>query len=270
MDQYIQEEDQLMNKISIIIPCYKEESLDLCLKSCIEGCSNLNNIEIIVVVDGFYDFNKPILDKYKDYIKILNLHENVGMIRAMNLGTYNASYNLLLHAQDDNVFGFEYDKKILEVYQPNSVLTINQIEPIPSIFPQMNIKNLGRDPNIFDLGEFWKYEISQRENKIDDCGSTFPFLISKQDYLKVGGFDESYPSPWVVDTEFFMKCKLSGMKMLRTYNCHFYHFVSLSSSKINPEKQIKRQKDEMESHEYFKYKWGDFMKRDIKNNVFVK
>ncbi len=32
-----------------------------------------------------------------------------------------------------------------------------------------------------------------------------------------GGFDESYPGPWVVDWEFFLKCRLNGMKMLRTY-----------------------------------------------------
>lgn len=257
----------MKNKISVVIPCYKEESLDICLKSAIEGCSNLNNIELIIVVDGFYDFNKEILDKYKDYIHILNLPENVGMIKATNLGVYNASHNLIFTCGDDNIFGWEWDKKLIEAYQPNSVLTINQIEPIPSIFPQMHIKNLGRDPKHFDLKAFWEYEESIKENKIDKCGSTFPFLISKLDYLRVGGFDTEYPSPWVVDTEFFMKCKLSKIDMLRTYNCHFYHFVSLSSSEINPEKQKQRQKSEIESHEYFKYKWGNYMKRDIENNA---
>ena len=48
---------------SVIIPTYKEpEYLDLCLKSAFEG--QVNNNEIIVVVDGFYELNKPILDKY--------------------------------------------------------------------------------------------------------------------------------------------------------------------------------------------------------------
>ena len=47
---------KIFNMISVIIPTYKEpEYLDLCLKSCIEG--QVNNNEIIVVVDGFYDVN---------------------------------------------------------------------------------------------------------------------------------------------------------------------------------------------------------------------
>ena len=51
--------------ISVIIPTYKEpDYLDLCLQSAIQN-QKLKN-EIIVVVDGFYSLNKPILDKHKD------------------------------------------------------------------------------------------------------------------------------------------------------------------------------------------------------------
>ena len=53
--------------ISTVITTYKEpEALDLCLQSAIEG--QANNNEIIVVVDGFYDINKEVLEKYKDKI----------------------------------------------------------------------------------------------------------------------------------------------------------------------------------------------------------
>ena len=249
--------------ISVIIPTYKEpEALDLCLRSAIEG--QANNNEIIVVVDGFYDINEEVLDKYKDKINVLNLEENVGMIRAMNFGHYNASNELVFHIQDDNVFPINWDVQLERAYQPNSVLTPNQIEPIPSMFRQFNIKNLGRDPKTFDLKAFWKYEIEIHENKIDETGSTFPFLINKYDYLKVGGFDESYPGPWVVDWEFFMKCEINGMKMLRTYNCHFYHFVSIGTR--TPEKTEKNQQIEQQCHEYFYYKWGTYAKHNSVNN----
>ena len=261
-----------MNKISIVIPTYKEpEALDLCLKSCIEGQVNKN--EIIVVVDGFYDINKEVLDKWKDYISVLNLPENVGMIKAMNLGHYNASNELVFHVQDDNVFPKNWDDNLLKDYKPGMVLTPNQIEPIPSMFKQFYIKNLGlgKDLKTFDLERFWKEEqiISDVLNiniptGIEESGNTFPFLISKQDYLKVGGFDESYPGPWCVDWEFFMKCKLIGLEMNRTYNCHFYHFVSLGTR--TPEKVQQNQQIEMECHEYAKYKWGDYIKHNPTDN----
>jgi glycosyltransferase involved in cell wall biosynthesis len=55
--------------ISVIIPTYKEpEALDLCLRSAIKGQKNKN--QIIVVVDGFYDINKEVLDKYQENVTI--------------------------------------------------------------------------------------------------------------------------------------------------------------------------------------------------------
>ena len=87
--------------ISVIIPTYKEpEVLDVCLRSAIEGqaCNN----QIIVVVDGFYEVNKEVLDKYKDSIEILVLEENVGLCRATNLGVYNAEFDKILIVNDDN------------------------------------------------------------------------------------------------------------------------------------------------------------------------
>ena len=249
--------------ISVIIPTYKEpEALDVCLKSAIEGQVNKN--EIIVVVDGFYDINKEVLDKHKNDIQILDLEENVGMIRAMNLGHYNASNNLVFHVQDDNVFPYQWDKNLEEAYECGFVITPNQIEPTPSMFSQFHIKDLGRDPKTFNISDFWEYEKSIPKKQAEANGSTFPFLISKKDYLKIGGFDESYPGPWVVDWEFFMKCEMSGMKMLRTYNCHFYHFVSLGTK--TPERIAESQIKEQACHEYFYYKWGVLAKHNPINN----
>ena len=250
--------------ISVIIPTYKEpEVLDVCLRSAIEGqaCNN----QIIVVVDGFYEVNKEVLDKYKDFIEILVLEENVGLCRATNLGVYNAEFDKILIVNDDNVFPCNWDLKLAESYQPNSVVAPNQIEPIPSMFRQFYIKNLGRDPKTFDLQAFWDYEYSVLEDKVEETGSTLPIFMSKTDYLRVGGWDESYPGAWVVDWDFFLKCELSGMAMMRTYACNFYHFVSVGTEATPEEKQSKAQK-EAACHEYFRYKWGQYAKHNPVNN----
>jgi glycosyltransferase involved in cell wall biosynthesis len=249
--------------ISVIIPTYKEpEVLDLCLRSIIEGQANKN--QIIVIVDGFYDLNKDVLEKYKDSIDILDLEENQGICRATNLGVYNALHNLVLIVNDDNVFPHHWDIQLEKSYKPNSVISPNQIEPFPSMFRQFHIKDLGRDPNTFNLNEFWKYEKEISENKIETNGSTPPLLMSKIDYLRVGGWDESYPGAWVVDWEFFMKCEMAGMEMLRAHNCHFYHFVSLGTK--TPERIADSQIKEQACHEHFRYKWGTYAKHNPENN----
>lgn len=245
--------------ISVIIPTYQSPIiLDLCLRSAIKGQKNKN--QIIVVVDGFYDLNKEVLDKWKDHIDILSLEENVGLCRGTNLGVYNAVYDKILIVNDDNVFPEFWDEALLGKWEDKAVISPNQIEPYPSMFKQFHIRDCGTDPSTFNLEEYWRYEQPLRGLPTDETGSTLPFFMSKIDYLRVGGWDENYEQGMVADWDFFLKCRLSGLKMLRTYNCHFYHFASIS---VNGEK---RKQAEVNGHEYAKYKWGNYIKHNPENN----
>jgi glycosyltransferase involved in cell wall biosynthesis len=216
---------------------------------------------IIVVVDGHYDINKEVLEKHAKSIDILNLEQNVGLCRGTNLGVYNAKYDRILIINDDNVCPLGWDAELLKDYIPNSVISPNQIEPTPSMFKQFHIKDCGRDPKTFSLENYWKYEEPLRGHLTDETGSTLPIFMSKIDYLRVGGWDENYEQGMVADWDFFLKCQISGMKMLRTYSCHFYHFASIS---VNGEK---RQQAEKNSHEYAKYKWGSYIQHNPLNNL---
>jgi glycosyltransferase involved in cell wall biosynthesis len=252
--------------ISVIIPTYKSpDALDLCLRSAIEGQQNKN--QIIVVVDGFYDLNKEVLEKWAEHIDVLNMEENVGTCRGTNLGVYNAKHDKILIVNDDNVFPRFWDTTLEEEYEEGTVISPNQIEPYPSMFKQFIIEDLGRDPKIFDLEKFWLFDYHYASgDKKEESGSTFPIFMNKYDFLKIGGFDESYPSPsgFVADWEFFMKCNLIGLKMIRTWNCHFYHFVSLSTK--TPEQIEISKQYEQNCHEYAKYKWGSYIYHHPENN----
>jgi hypothetical protein len=93
--------------------------------------------------------------------------------------------------------------------------------------------------------------------------------MSKLDYLRVGGWDENYELGMVADWDFFLKCKLSGLKMLRTWNVHFYHFVSLTT--MTPEKEQQRKESEQAGHEYARYKWGGYINHNPQTNEkFIK
>jgi hypothetical protein len=65
----------------------------------------------------------------------------------------------------------------------------------------------------------------------------------------------------VADWDFFLKCQSIGLKMMRTYNCNFYHFASVS---VNGEE---RQQAERNGHEYAKYKWGNYIQHNPENNL---
>jgi glycosyltransferase involved in cell wall biosynthesis len=248
--------------ISVIIPTYQSpDTLDLCLRSCITGQQNKN--QIIVVVDGFYEINKHILEKYKEDIDVLVLEENLGLCRGTNLGVYNSKYDKILIVNDDNVFPSHWDATIENEWQEGCVISPNQIEPYPSMFPQFVIENLGTDPKTFDLEKFWLFDYHYASgDKVEECGSTLPIFMSKMDYLRLGGWDENFPTNGIVaDWDFFLKCQLSGLKMIRNWNLHFYHFASVS---VNGEK---RQEEEKRGHAYAAYKWGDYIKHNPLNNL---
>jgi len=52
--------------------------------------------------------------------------------------------------------------------------------------------------------------------------------------------------------------------MLRTYDCNFYHFVSIGTR--TPEKIHENRCKEQQCFEYFKYKWGKYPHTDAVNN----
>ena len=249
--------------ISVVIPTYQEpEYLDLCLRSAFEGQSNEN--EIIVVVDGYYELNKPVLDKYPQ-VSLLDLEDNQGLSVATNWGVYNAVNSWVLVVNDDNVFPKEWDVKLLKDAKKGVVLTPNQIEPTPSMFRQFHIKDLGKSPDTFDLLTFWEYESKLQKRSVENTGCTLPFLMDKHDFLAVGGWDEMYPSPHVVDWDFFLKCEYVGYTMKRTYDAQFYHF-SGAATKKTPEQALESSKKEQTAHEFFAVKWGRYASHNPMTN----
>ena len=251
--------------ISTIIPTYKSpEALDLCLRSAIEGQEKEN--ELIAVIDGYYNINKYILDKYKDHISILNLEQNQGLSRETNLGVYNATNDNILIVNDDNVFPDKWDTRLEELGEMKGrVCAPNQIEPYPSMFKQFVIQDLGRDPKTFDLERYWEYEQEVANSLVDNSGSTLPIYMNKRDFLTIGGWDDNYELGLVADWDFFLKCNLAGYELIRDYNLSFYHFVSLTVN--DHEKQLSRQQSEQRAHLYAKYKWGGFIKHNPENNL---
>jgi glycosyltransferase involved in cell wall biosynthesis len=241
--------------LSVIIPTYREpKHLDLCLQSAIEGQTQEN--EIIVIVDGFLDENKEVLSKYPN-IKCLVLEQNRGLSFATNIGVYHSSHDTILVVNDDNVFPKNWDSIIESDLRPKSVLTPNQIEAQPSaVFRQFLVHNFGSNPECFDLDKFQSLEQSFRVDSVTREGCTLPFAMNKYDFLAVGGWDIMYPSPHVVDWDFFLKCEYWGLQMLRTYKCNFYHFYG-AATRQNFQQNLESSQKEVLAHQFFINKWKE-------------
>ena len=237
--------------ISVIIPSYRNpKCLDICIESALRGQENDN--EIICVLDGFAEESEDIIKKYENDVNFLPLPENKGMQYALNMGVYNSKNEKILIVNDDNVFPINWDTILERDYKENLILTPNQIEKTQSMF-NFETEDFGT-PETFDLENFFVEEQNFRKDKLTNDGGIFPFLISKKKYMMVGGFDDLYPSPFICDWDFFLKCELAGMETLRSRKLCFYHFGSVSTKNGSEGQRFK--KSESEAFELYKYKWG--------------
>ncbi len=83
-------------------------------------------------------------------------------------------------------------------------------------------------------------------------GFNLPFLIKKEVWDLVGGYDVNY-DPWGSnsDSDLEYKLKLAGIKMYQNTNCPVYHF-SQTSNTFHPDNRKHWQKN----WDYFIEKWG--------------
>lgn len=240
--------------ISLVIPTYRNpDCLDICLKSAVENQSVKN--QILVIIDGFIEESAAVLEKYKKDIEILDLGENQGMQTALNFGVMNAVNECVLIINDDNVLCKNWDSVVESHFSgQGKVVTVNQIEPVgPSIF-DFHIRDFGKDPKTFNYSEFLEYEPTVRSKQVTQDGGIFPFVISKRDYMVVGGFDTLYQSPFICDWDFFLKLDLNGVQFERINNLAFYHFGSYATK--NGKEGLRFRATEHPAAQTFYYKWG--------------
>jgi glycosyltransferase involved in cell wall biosynthesis len=249
--------------ITLVIPTYRNpECLNICLRSATENRIFKEN-KILVVVDGFYDESKHILEKYKKDILILDLEENHGMQHAQNVGVMQADTKYIFIINDDNVLPSEWDSRLSKelaiaeiTFGEKFVLTVNQIEPPTDghsmfYFPELN---LGESPQTFDYSTWLEIEPTYSVPTFENTGNIYPFVIQKKWYLACGGFDTFYDSPNLCDWDYFFKLQLLEFKSPRTYNMHLYHFGSVSTKKNQESERFKER--ERLAMETYMWKWG--------------
>jgi len=240
--------------------------LDLCLKSAVENRVR-DGTEIIAIVDGYPDESAHVIEKYESEVGFLMLPQNKGMQYALNVGVMNASNSFVFIMNDDNVFGNEWDERIVAGISgtrnpDNAALTVNQVEPLPSIF-NFVVNDLGRTPEDFQYDKWLEFEnsiaVTSRidEHRYMPDGRIFPFAISKQWYMAVGGFDAFYESPFWCDVDFFTKLEITNqIEFVRFRGAHLYHFgSSATKNRTDAEAELFKRSEGPAAQSFF-YKWG--------------
>tara|TARA_B100001142_G_C14235273_1_gene617051 strand:- start:181 stop:1038 length:858 start_codon:yes stop_codon:yes gene_type:complete len=202
-----------MENISLYICAYNVEKT---IEDVIIGVLNLDPKpnEFIVINDGSTDSTLEILDKYKKYIKILNLAKNMGVGYGRNLAI-KESKNKFVATIDSDVVP---DKKwLINIYE---VMIANKSQLCGGLLLEKYLKS--------NRYNYWRtIHIMHRfkEKTINDVKTFITgsnMLLDKNAWLKVGGYDEQFRTNGE-DVHFCTKLRINGFKISYDSKPFCYH-----------------------------------------------
>lgn len=243
---------------SIVIPSWN--NLDL-LKLCIHAIktnSAFNHQIIIHVNEGN--------DGTEDWVKSQGFdytisRENAGVCFAVNAMVDLAIANYILYLNDDMYVCKDWDKHLWEtkkrIGHDNFYISSTLIEPKftnnPAVLAPYDFGNSAANFNEIGLSEF----ILSMQNHRSWFGASWPpSLVSKNNFVLVGGYSEEFSPGFGSDPDFSMKLWQQGIRtFIGVGNSFAYHFLSKSTGRVkrnNGRKQF-AQKWKVPSSYFYKY-----------------
>lgn len=198
-------------RVSVIIPAYNAETIIReCLSSLINQSIRRDKYEIIVVDDGSTDRTNDIA---KEFGARVLYQKNAGPAAARNRGAQEAESDILLFIDSDCIPNKGWIEKMIEPFSNPEIVGVQGIY----MSKQKNI--IAR---LVQTEIEHRYSLMQRSKYIDFIG-TYAAAYKKNIFLKMGGFDISFPMASGEDTDLSYRLSQNDYKMVFNPQAIVYH-----------------------------------------------
>lgn len=222
------------------------------LGSCLESVAaqSHENLQIVVVDNGSVDDSRSIADTYD--VKWIQLHENVGLAPAMNIGADHATHPLLLFLNNDMDLEPEFVHEMVACHERHE--NIGAVDAIQRDWTTGEVVHAATTLRRAWSGELpgWTFPITQSEA---DCVTLFPSgantLISAATFEELGRWDGRFFAGWE-DVDLGFRLHLSGRDVVLATRAVSRHRVSASST--HPEGHLIRAEAAMHGRLLFAFK----------------
>ncbi len=201
-------------KVAIIICTYNQQKLlEECLNS-LKNKTSYKNYKVYFIDDsGKGNIEKSIKDKFK-WVNTIENKKNLGFSKSNNLGIkkaikeYNPDYILLLN-DDCEIIQKDWISKMIEVGEKDKKVGIIGCN---IRYPDGTLQNLGGYLN------GWKIDLELKEDEknvfeVDHIMGAC-LMIKREVINKIGLLDESYSPYLLEDTDYCIKSKKEGWKIV--------------------------------------------------------
>ena len=191
--------------------------------------------EIIILDDGSNDGTVDYLEaqiKLDDNLRIwINTTGNIfGHTITYDMGIKMAKNPIVTIFHSDMICAKNYLENMLKHYEPKTVVCATRIEPT-GIYPEGKekiLKPFGIEFHEFKKDEFTSF-VSQEQIDSKDAttnGIFAPWLVSKEDFLAIGGHWKMLAPYPEEDADLFLRFHLASYKLIQSRDSLVFHFIS--------------------------------------------
>lgn len=218
--------------VSIIIPVHNKYHLTLqCLRA-LQINTDATPYEVIVVNDASYDWTTSALTNIRG-IRVINIQENLGYLRATNLGISisRGKYTALLNNDTIPISGW-LDRLIDELESDSQI----GIAGAKLLYPNMQVQELGsqifNDGSGWNLGKYTDHFLPEHSfTREVDYVSAAAVLVRADFLTKTNGFDELYTPAYYEDVDLAMQARKHGLKVVAVHDSFVIHIEGGSHGK---------------------------------------
>lgn len=195
------------------------------------------NIEIVFLDDASTDGTWDWLQAINKEDLNVQLYRNEGPERVGHTVLYDKGVELcsnevfsIFHA--DMVMADGYVANMLKYLKPGTVVSATRIEPpLHPPGPEKIILDLGTEPEMFNREAFKKATIEYSKQFKDQTtqGIFAPWIMYKEDFIKIGGHDKLFAPMELEDSDIFNRMLLAGYELVQARDAFVYHMTCRGS-----------------------------------------
>lgn len=205
--------------ISIIVPAFNAEKT---VKKCIESLLGIDypKYDILVVDDGSTDRTKQMLFEFRSRARVIE-SQHIGPSKCRNIAAFQAQGEFLAFTDADCVVDKNWLKELLKGFVAKNVVAVGGSQESPA-----DETAFGKNVQAFFeltgfLGGYIKSKANNSIRKVSHNPSC-NVMYRKEDFLEIGGFDESLWPCEDVDLDYRLKKK--GYAFMFNPVAKVYHY----------------------------------------------
>jgi glycosyltransferase involved in cell wall biosynthesis len=240
------------------------------LKNCYASIKrNASDSKIIFLDDGSTDCTTEWLSSIEDnnIVALYRSSQRIGHTILYDKGIQLAETSIvgILHA--DMIIGPKYIENMLKHIKPGVVVCGTRVEP--PLHPEGKekiVKDFGMDFDSLNVEMFEEYvdTIQLHEKDKTTKGMFAPWILYKEDFVKVGGHDKIFaPFPYE-DSDIFQRWIMAGYELIQSRDALVYHLTCRGhrwNQEIGKDDDYFKKASSKAARNYLR-KWGSWIKND--------